>query len=304
MDKQTIGYKLSVTALTGIAHIPLKALYLVSDIVCAILYHVIGYRRKVVRKNLTMAFPDASKAQISKWERQFYRHLGDVFVETVKLLHFTYKEVAKRIEVVNAHLVDDYYAQGKSTVLFLGHYCNWEWCSAITPHFHSKVKPSQIYHPVSNSLMDSVMLRIRSRFNSESIPMPTAVRRLLSIEKSGDKFVCGFIADQRPNGSVFEHWTDFLGIDTPYMVGAETIGNKIGAAYLYLDVEKVKRGYLKLTFKPVVPPEDDTEPYPVTRRYLAMLEESIRRAPQYWLWSHNRWKRKRKDAERHALKGK
>lgn len=285
-------YKFALTLLTLIAHLPLKLMYLVSDFAFVVLYYVVKYRRKVVAANLKLAFPDATEQQRKRWERQFYRHLCDVFVEAVKLLHISDKEVDKRIEIIGAELVDDNYRAGRSTVLLLGHYANWEWVTAIIAKFQTPVMSSEIYHPLSNKTMDRIMLKIRSRFKGENIPMARAVRRLLEIERTGNKFVCGFIADQRPRGKVLEHWTDFMGIDTPYIIGGETIGERVGAGYLYIDMEKISRGHYRITFKPIEVPEGDTGEFPVTRQYLRMLEGTIRRAPQYWLWSHRRWSRK------------
>lgn len=287
------AYRLTVGALSAVAHLPLRALYGLSDLAYLVLYRVVGYRRKVVRDNLRRAFPDASEKQIKVWERGFYRHLCDIFIEAVKLLHMPDSEVDERINIHGADLVNDAIAGGRSVVLMLGHYGNWEWVPAIVRKFSEGTFGSQIYHPLDNKLMDRVMLKIRSRFGTQSIPMDRAVRTLIGVERAGDHFVCGFIADQRPNGSNYNHWTDFLGIDTPYVVGGETIGDHLGAVYLYLDVEKTSRGHYSLTFKPIEPPDGDAESYPHTRRYLAMLEETIRRAPQYWLWSHKRWKRSR-----------
>lgn len=279
--------------LRQVARLPLGVLYRVSDVVCFVLYRVAGYRRAVVRDNLHRAFPDASERQIREWERGFYTHLCDVFVEAFKLLDISDEEVERRIEIRGAALVDESVAAGRSVVLMLGHYGNWEWVPSIMRKFTSGVHGCQIYHPLRNAFADRFMLALRSRFGSESIPMAHAVRRLLGVERSGQRFVCGFIADQRPLGRALRHWTDFMGIDSPYVVGGESIGDHVGASFLYVDVEKLSRGHYRLTFMPIHPPEGDTGEYPVTREYLRMLETTIRRNPRYWLWSHRRWSRKR-----------
>ena len=142
------------------------------------------------------------------------------------------------------------------------------------------------------------MLKIRSRFGLECIPQKKVVRRLLAVERSGKKFVIGFISDQRPLGSVLNHWTDFLGQDTPYVVGGESIGNHVDARFVYLDVEKTARGHYRLTFLPVIPDPSDDGPDPYTREFMKMLEKTIRREPAYWLWSHKRWKRRRRQPRR------
>ena len=290
--KVDIGYRLTIGALTAVAWLPLWMLYGLSDIFFVIIYYVVRYRRKLVRKNLTRVFPDLPAKEIRRIERGFYRHLCDTFIEAVKLLHFSDRQAARRIEVAGAELIDEAARRGQSAVVMLGHYGNWEWVPAVTGHISEDVIACQIYHPLKNKVMDRVMLKIRSRFGSESIPMARTVRRLLEMERNGQHFMCGFIADQRPFTKALHHWTTFLGQDTPYVTGGETIGDHVGAAYFFLDVEKLSRGHYRLTYKPLEPIADGEE-FPYTRAYLRMLEASIRRDPRLWLWSHNRWKRHR-----------
>lgn len=288
--------KVILYCLRAIAMLPLGALYMVSNFAYFILYRVVGYRRKVVSDNLKLAFPEKSDKERAAIEKEFYHHLCDVFIEALKLLHISDRQLNNHIEVVNAELVDDAYRRNHSVVLFLGHYGNWEWVSDIVRYFKTPIKTGQVYHPLSNKVMDQVMLRIRSHFKSENIPMARTVRHLLQIEKEGGHFIVGFIADQRPAEKILKHWTTFFGIETPYIIGAETIGQHVDAEYLYIDIEKERRGHYKLTFKPIEPPADDKEDFPYTREYLRMLEGTIRRSPAYWLWSHKRWSR-RKETE-------
>lgn len=295
MTKQAenLSYGLTMALLSAVACLPLWVLYGVSDLMYVVVYRLVRYRLKMVRKNLRRAFPEASEAELKRYERGYYRHLCDLFVETVKLLHISDREIDRRVEVIGGEMIDASAAAGKSVVLMLGHYGNWEWVPAITRHFTTSLVTTQIYHPLKNKPMDRIMLRIRSRFGAESIPMKRTVRRLFEIQRSGRQFICGFIADQRPMTAAMNHWTDFFGIDTPYVTGGETIGNHVGADYFYLDVEKTARGHYRLTFREIIPPADDTDDFPYTRSYLRLLEQTIRRDPRFWLWSHNRWKRSR-----------
>ena len=290
--KESIGYKVTMGALRAIAWLPLWVLYGLSDVFFVVMYHLVRYRRKMVRKNLQLVFPEASSKEIRRYERGFYRHLCDVFLEAVKLLHFSDEQARRRIQVEGAELIDEAARRGKSAVVMLGHYGNWEWVPAVTGHIKEPVIACQIYHPLSNKVMDRVMLKIRSRFGSGSIPMARTVRRLLEMERDGHRFMCGFIADQRPLTKALHHWTTFLGQDTPYVTGGETIGDHIGAEYFYLAVEKLSRGHYRLTYQKIEPLADGEE-FPVTRAYLQMLEATIRRDPRFWRWSHNRWKRHR-----------
>lgn len=292
MTTQT-KYNILISLLFSVARLPLRALYVLSDVAYFFIYHVVRYRRKTVRSNLVMVFGDSDMKMIVRTEKEFYRHLCDCIAETVKLLHISDEEIDRRVDVTNGEYIDSIIRSGHSVVLFLGHYGNWEWVQAIIHHFSEPLVGGQIYKPLHNEVMDRTMLRIRSRFGLECIPQDRAVRRLIGIEREGQKFVIGFISDQRPSGKLLHHWTGFLGIDTPYMVGGETIGNHVDARFVYLDVEKTSRGYYRLTFCPVEPDPGDREEYPYTREFMRMLEKTILRNPAYWLWSHKRWKRHR-----------
>lgn len=290
--KEKIGYQLIYGLLKLLALLPLWLLYGLSDLMFVIMYYIVRYRRKLVWKNLRRVYPEMPEKELRGIERGFYRNLCDVFIEAVKLLHFSDKQARERIEIRGGELIDDCAQRGKSAVVMLGHVGNWEWIPSVASSTEEPVLFCQIYHPLRNKIMDRLMLKIRSRFGTESIPMKKTVRRLLEMEREGQHFVCGFIADQRPFTQALHHWTTFLGQETPYVTGGETIGNHVGAEYFYIDVEKPRRGHYRLTFKPIEPMHDGEE-FPYTRAYLKMLEQTIHRNPSLWLWSHNRWKRKK-----------
>lgn len=294
MKNNDIKYNLIIGLLTIIACLPFRVLYLLSDLMFVILYFIIRYRRKVVDKNLHMVFKDKDECYIKAVERKFYRHMCDCIVETVKLLHISDNEIEKRVIVTNGEYIDQITENGKSVVLMLGHYGNWEWVQVIAKHFNNMEVTGQIYEPLHNKTMDKVMLKIRSRFGLTCIPQKNAIRTILHTVNSNKKFIIGFISDQRPRGTNLHNWTNFLGIETAYLNGGESIYEHVEAEMVYLDVEKQKRGHYKMTFKAITPPTNDIKPNKYTREYLNMLEENILKAPEYWLWSHNRWVQKRK----------
>lgn len=286
---EDIQYKLVMGIFKAIAKLPLPLLYPFSDLAYTVLYRLIGYRKKVVRRNLSLAFPNASEEQLTTIEKKFYRHLCDTFIETLKLAGMSQKELERRVTVVNPEVVDNAIFSGRSVIFLLGHFGNWEWMQAIKRHFKSQPHCQQVYAPLHNPVMERVMLNIRSRFGSESIPMQRIVRHLFATEREGLRTATAFISDQRPVRPL-HHWTTFMGVNTPYMCGGETIGKKINAEYVYVEITKEKRGHYRIEFKPVVPPADDSGENPYTRQFMRMLEESIRNHPELWLWSHNRWK--------------
>ena len=227
-------------------------------------------------------------------EFKFYRHFCDCIIETVKLLHISDKEIDRRVKLSNGSLIEQIAESNRPIVLFLGHYCNWEWVQAISRHYKRPKINGEIYRPVHDPVMDKIMLKIRSKFGHILIPQKKAVRTILALKNTNESFMIGFISDQRPNSSNLNHWTTFLNQETAYSAGGEEIGKKINAEYVYLDIEKVKRGYYEMTFKIVTPQEGDGK-YPYTLQFMQMMETTILRAPEYWLWSHKRWRFSKQD---------
>lgn len=282
--------KLILWSLKGFALLPLGCLYLVSDIISFFVYHVVRYRRKVVRQNLTEAFPARSLAEIVTIEREFYRYLGDQIVETLKLLHISPRQMQRRLRVVNPEIVDVTVKEGKSVVLLLGHYANWEWVQEIGSRFSAEAFKMSIYHPLKNRTWDRVFQSIRSRWHFHIVPQRQAVRTLL--DKANRPWICGFIADNRPDSFTPDNVVPFLNHYTSFIYGPEVIGTKVGARFFFLEMERVKRGYYEIKFHPLHPAANG-EPYPFMRAFWKKFEKVVERRPAFWLWSHKRWKRDR-----------
>jgi len=214
-------------------------------------------------------------------------------VESVKLLHITDKELAYRIEVRGGDMIERISSDGRSVIVMLGHYGNWEWVQEVTRHYSHPAISAEIYRPQKSKSADMLMGKIRRRFGTMLIKQKNAVRTLLRMNNEGRQFLVGFIADQRPNSQNLYHWTHFLNQETAYAAGAEEIGMRIGAHFVYLDVEKTCRGHYVMTFREMRIGDNFKGEYPYTHLFMSMMEDTIRRKPEYWLWSHNRWKYKR-----------
>lgn len=287
---EKIKYALYLALFMPIAWLPLPVLYMISDGLCFIFRNCLHYRAKVIRENLSVSFPEKSAEELADIEKEFYRQLADNFVETIKLLSISNATINRRVSVENARLVEEAAATGDPVFLYLGHICNWEWVPAITHHFTLPKVTAQIYKPLRDRAFDRLMLRIRSRFNALNIPQDKAFKTLFGLSRKGS-FIVGILDDHSPNHSRSRHFMNFLNHPgTIINVGAEEIGNRLKARYLYLDIEKLKRGHYRLTFKPIEPTEADGDSYPVSHAYMRLLETTIRRQPPYWLWSHKRWR--------------
>lgn len=282
--------------LKPLACLPLSVLYGLSTVTAVVLHRVVRYRRRVVRSNLEAAFPDKSQAERRDIERRFYHNFTDNFVETLKLLHITDEEMARRMEFVNTDIIDSLMDQGKSIVVYFGHFFNWEWAPSIS--LHTRHKPSdkvafaQIYRPLRSEAFDGLMLGIRSRFGSESIDKKVALRRLLQYRREGRVSITGFMSDQHPSHGDPGLVTTFMEQPTAIITGTETLARRLGMALIYWDMERLGRGRYRITTRHIA---DDAASLPegeATRRYAQMLETTIRRDPSIWLWSHKRWKHK------------
>ena len=275
--------------------LPLRIHYIISDFLFWLLYKVIGYRRRVVWKNLSASFPEKSEAELKEIERGFYHFLCDYFVETVKMMTISKKEIKRRIVYKGIKDLDEVIESGQSIALYLGHYCNWEWVTSMPLWVTPKVQCGQIYHPLENKYFDKLLLRSRQRLDALCISMQDTLREVVRYKREGQPIMIGYISDQAPNWVNIHHWVDFLNQDTPVFTGTERIVKKMNHAVFYVDMRRIKRGYYEAEFKLMTRDPKELEDFKLTDMYFDMLEKSIRRAPEFWLWSHNRWKRTRKE---------
>ena len=279
--------KLILGLLKTVARLPMRALYGVSDFAYIVVYHLVGYRRKVVQKNLTEAFPEKTPQEIKKIERDYYHYMCDVIVETLKLLHISPEEMRRRVRISEYERVNEGVKEGRPAVLLLGHYGNWEWVQEISRVLTKDAFRASIYHPLKSEVWEEIYRQIRSRWNVNIIPQANAVRTLL--KKDNQPWICGFIADHRPRHVDERNITPFLNHATSFIYGPEVIGRKLGADFYFLEMERVKRGYYELKFHPLTT-EDGEGTYPVSRAFWKKFEEVIKKNPAFWLWSHKRWK--------------
>ncbi len=273
-----------------LAGMPLRILYLISCVAYPIVYSILRYRRRLVRENLKCSFPEKSEKEIICIEKAFYHNLCDIFIEAFKCLNISDEEMRKRVEIVNYELPERIASEGKNVFMLLGHCGCWEWVQEVCTRYKNPRKNCEIYKQISNKYFSSLMHEIRSRWNTEQIETKKSVRTMLQWNKEGEPFLCGFIQDQRVSGTKSKDLTTFLNQTTPIMPVAEEIALKANAELVYLDVEKTQRGHYRMTFCEMPVPEDLRQrPFPLTVLYFRLLERTIQRQPEIWLWSHNRW---------------
>jgi KDO2-lipid IV(A) lauroyltransferase len=292
MKKNAVIYYVVFGLWYLVSLLPLRLLYVISDLLYLIVCHGIHYRRRVIRKNLAEAFPEKSEAERLQIEHGFYRFFCDYMMETVKMLSMSKKQMERRMTYGGMDRVRRDLTE-RDCILYLGHYCNWEWIASISHHLRDMeyVKAGQIYHELQNKTFDRLFLHSRGRFGGLNIEMHQALRTLVRLRQQRQRYIIGFISDQSPSWNYVNMWTDFLNHKTSFFVGAENIAKLTDATVYYVDVRRVKRGYYHAEFIPMTDAPKSFPNYELTVEYGHLLEQTIRREPQYWLWSHNRWKR-------------
>lgn len=276
-----------------ISILPFWILYGISDVFYVLVYHIIGYRKKVVFDNLRRSFPEKPEAEIRQIAAKFYRHFCDTIFETLKVLTISRRNFKKHCYFTPkaTEIFHHYEHEKRGFICVLGHCGNWEW-TLIGHEIYFKVLMTGIYHPLSNRQADALIYKLRSRFGGNLVPMRDTIREILDQKKKGIVSNLGLIADQTPppEGA---YWTTFLNQDTPVFYGTEKIAKKFGYPVVFITMRKLKRGLYEidgdvLTDKPAEFPDGV-----ISEMHTRMLEQRIREQPHTWLWSHRRWKHKR-----------
>ncbi|NVO19757.1 MAG: lysophospholipid acyltransferase family protein [Bacteroidetes bacterium] len=267
--------------------LPFRVLYIISDIISFILHRVVGYRKKVVLKNLNDCFPGMEEAEQKKLLKAIYRNLSDILVESIKSFGMSAKQIKKRYKVLNVELIEKYLEQGRSVMGLPAHFNNWEWGS-LAPGLYTNYPIIALYKPLTNKYLDNFIRKSRSKFGTSLSSIYVTGITFRANEKIPSIYVLA--ADQSPTNSAKSYWVDFLGRDTAFLHGPEKYSRHYNMVVLYADVQRVKRGHYTLELSLI---SDDPKFLPegeVTRQYAKKLEEAILKTPGSWLWSHKRWK--------------
>ena len=293
-----IVYYLLLGVCYTISLLPLRIHYFFADVLYYMIYYIVRYRIHVVRKNLAASFPEKSSKELRHIEKEFYQWFCDYLVESIKLLTIKEDNLRKRMVFKGFGLINETIEKGQSCAVYLGHYGNWEWVTSLPLWVTPKAQCGQIYHPLENKIFDQLFMKLRQRIGAVCIPMAETLRRIYDYKKINQPVVIGYISDQVPSWLNIHHWCNFLNQDTPVLTGTERIARKVNHAVFYLDVQRIRRGYYEAEFKLIAHEPQQMKEFELTNIYFKMLEESIQRAPAYWLWSHNRWKRTREEFDR------
>jgi KDO2-lipid IV(A) lauroyltransferase len=242
----------------------------------------------VVLGNLQLVFPNKSKKEQIRIARKFYLHLCDLIFETIKNITISEKKISNRFQFENIELIHQYDKENRSILLMCGHYANWEWSSILQHQINQK--GYAVYKPLVNPFFDKMVKKIRGRFGGTIISNKIVAKELFKNAKQGKNSITLILSDQTPKPNAFKHRDTFMGIDVPVFTGTEELAKKLDCIPVYLQVKKVKRGYYSSRFVPLTDNPKDHKDFEITRLFLNELEAQIRETPQYYLWSHKRWK--------------
>lgn len=266
---------------------------LLSDILYSIVYYVVRYRRKVTRTNLANAYPQRTDEERCEIERAYYRHICDLLMEGVhNLTVASPRGIMRRYRFVNRQLVNRYYEQGRSVILMSAHYNNWEYM-VTSLNYQLMHHGVGVGKPLNDRLLSKSITRRRERYGTE-IVNHTDVRRVMQYyQEHNVPAAYMMLSDQSPSNEHKSFWTTFMNQETPFLYGAEYFARKYDMPVLYYEVSKVKRGFYEVRFSVLCDNPQEVPQYTIVSRYIDRLRATIDAAPQYWLWSHRRWKRKR-----------
>lgn len=289
---QLLAYIIVYPFLWLISILPFRLLYLVSDGVYIIIYHIVGYRKKVVTNNLKLVFPKKTDQEIKRITKLFYHHLCDMILESIKSMTISESEMKKRFKFSNIELLQNIENDGKSIALMCAHYGSWEWIFILQSYM--KNKGYAVYKRLANKYFDKLVKRIRAKFNSHLITTKETIPVLMKAKVNKELTICGFVSDQSPKPNKTFYWKEFMGIKVPVHTGAEMLAKRLDMAVVFFRVKRLKRGYYETTFETITLNPKEYKDYKITDIFLKLVEDQINEAPQYYLWTHKRWKHRDK----------
>jgi KDO2-lipid IV(A) lauroyltransferase len=268
--------------------LPFRVLYFISDCFYYLIYYIIGYRKKTVLHNLKLVFPEKTDQEIKIITKKFYRHFTDVFIEMIKAFTLSEKAILEHYKFTNIEVVHELESKNKSAILIGSHYANWEWIFGV--NLLVKYNGYAVFKKLKNPFFDKKIRETRGRYNTTLVPTKEIFNIIANNTKNNILSLYGFLGDQSPRLKKAHYWSEFLGVTVPIHTGAEMLAKKSNLSVVSFHVKKIKRGYYEATFKLLAENPNDFKDYDITDLYLRELEKSIYKAPEYYFWTHKRFK--------------
>lgn len=289
---QLLIYCLVYPIIWLISILPFRLLYFISDILFLILYYIISYRKKVVLKNLKLAFPEKSEIELLKIRRKFFRHFVDIFMEMIKTFTISRKELDKHYKYTNIDLVKELKKDGKSVILISAHYANWEWIIGMNAFINYNAIAA--FTRVSNPYFNNKIKKTREKFGVKLVKSSKIPATIIHNYTHNIQSIYGLLSDQSPQLKNNTYWSTFLNVKVPIHTGGEIFAKKYNMNMVFLDTRKIKRGYYETTLSVITNNASLHNEYELTEMYLRKVEAQIKAQPEYYFWTHNRFKHKNK----------
>lgn len=282
-----ITYYVTIALGKIFSKLPFRVLYILSDGLYLILQYVIRYRKKVIMKNLAIAFPEKSVKEREKIRTGFYRNFADILMETIKSLSISETTMRRRFRLRNPEVFEKLHSKGKGVMMVMGHYANFEWTAMCIPMLVPQ-NCFAVYHPLKNKYFNKTVVDIREQFGLELFDMKDTYPFMLGNPADNPLYV--FMADQSPHRGKIKYYAPFFGVETPVHLGVENLARKCDLAVVFVSTHRVARGHYELEAQLLFEEPDQQPEYGITHRHMQVLEDLIRQSPEEWLWSHKRWK--------------
>ena len=271
-----------------ISKLPLRILYIFSDVIFFLNYYLVGYRKNVITQNLRNSFPDKSEEEIRKIRKKFYRNFSDYLVETIKSFSISETESRVRMQHINQDLFHEVQKEGKNIILLAGHVFNWEWINAlarIVPQAHCH----PVYRKVNSDFWENQMKKVRNKFGNEALEANEVILNIFRNKNDGNSIYM-FVADQTPHYSHVNYGLEFLNQRTPVFIDYDKLATRMDLAFIYCEMKKVKRGYYQVNYYRIYPDGEKFKEHEVVRKFHKLLENTLHKHPDNYLWSHRKWK--------------
>ena len=270
------------------SRLPMKILYVISDILFFLIYHVFGYRKEVVLKNISCAFPNYNVEEKEQLSKKFYKHFTDILIESVKGFTMDKEEFLKRYQYKNPELLNSFVKEGKSIALVGAHLANWEW--SVNLPFITEIPIFGAYNQLRNRYFEKMLKKSRERFGIIGMKTFETVMTMNSNYQNQQQGLYILLSDQSPLVEKTLYWTDFFGIKVPVHTGLEILSKKFDLVVINYHTQKIKRGYYETEFELITQDPKIFENYELTEKYINITEKNIKKNPENYLWSHNRFK--------------
>jgi KDO2-lipid IV(A) lauroyltransferase len=271
--------------------LPMRILYVISDVFFFLIFHVFGYRKKVVYDNIKLCFPEKSDIEIKIIQKLFFHHFIDIFIEMIKSFTISEKEISKRYKYNNVELILE--AEKRNSIILMGsHYANWEWIFILNKSVTSNGYAA--FNKIKNLYFDKKIRSSRERFGTKMIPTKQIIELMSYNNEHNIRSIYGFLNDQSPQIKKAHYWSEFMGIKVPIHTGSEFLAKQNNHSVIILKTKKVKRGYYESEFILVTETPNDFKDYEITEIFIRELESQIRETPEFYFWSHKRWKHRNK----------